>query len=77
MYKNDKELSSEIDMILYILRNMPKEYANTIDIYEEDLSESKFTLQILRNMIRSKYRRNQKESWNLHIQRNVAFLWNN
>jgi hypothetical protein len=55
MYKNDKELSSEIDMILYILRNMPKEYANTIDIYEEDLSESNFFLQILSNMIRSKY----------------------
>ena len=49
------------DMILHILNNLPKEYATTIEICEEDLSINKLDLETLRARLRSKYQRYQRE----------------
>jgi gag-polypeptide of LTR copia-type len=51
---------SDEDVILHILNNIPKEYATTIEICEEDLTGSRLTLQLL-NRIRAKFRIIQKE----------------
>ena len=52
---------SDEDVILHILNNIPKEYATTIEICEEDLTGSRLTLQLLKDRIRAKFRRIQKE----------------
>jgi hypothetical protein len=36
-----------MDMILYIINIIPKDYTTTIEICEEDLSESRMILQLL------------------------------
>jgi hypothetical protein len=48
-------------MILKILNNILKEYVNTIKIFEEYLSGSRFSFQLLKDRIRSKHQRIQKE----------------
>jgi DNA-binding ferritin-like protein (Dps family) len=54
---------SDEDVILHILNNIPKEYATTIEICEEDLTGSQLTLQLLKDRIRAKFRRIQKNKW--------------
>jgi gag-polypeptide of LTR copia-type len=52
---------SDEDAILHILNNITKEYATTIEICEEDLTGSQLTLQLLKDRVRAKFRRIQKE----------------
>jgi hypothetical protein len=59
--ENLRVIISDEDMILHIANNISKEYATTIEICEEDLSESRLNLQMFKDRIRSNYRRIQKK----------------
>jgi hypothetical protein len=48
-------------MILHILYGIPNEFATTIKSFEEDLSELRLNLQLLKDIIRPKYQRIKKE----------------
>ncbi|MFM8622588.1 MAG: hypothetical protein ACKOB3_04330, partial [Holophagaceae bacterium] len=59
-----KTLGTDIldeDLMLHILNHLPKEYSTTIELSEEDISNSALTLKTLKERIRARYARLQKE----------------
>lgn len=49
------------DLMLHILNNLPKQYETTVQLCEEDLSGNTLTLKGLKERIRARYTRLQKE----------------